>query len=233
MIDITNVTFGYGRTKVLDNFSLTFDHRGVYGLLGKNGTGKSTLLYLLSGLLRPQRGTVTCDDYTPKDRSAEMLQDLFLVPEEYDLPAIPLRRYVSALRPLYPMFSDDLLHHCLSAFELSEDIHLGELSMGQKKKVYMSIAIAANTGVLLLDEPTNGLDILSKSQFRQVITAAKTTDKMIIISTHQVHDIEAIVDHIIIIDRNSVLLQHSYSAEAPAHDLEQLFINTLQDRQQL
>ena len=109
----------------------------------------------------------------------------------------------------YPNFSRDVLKACLNDFELSEDINLKELSMGQKKKVYMSIALAANTNLLLMDEPTNGLDIPSKSQFRKVIANNMRSDRSIIISTHQVHDVESLLDHILILDHSNLLLDAS------------------------
>lgn len=229
MIDIKNVTFGYTpSTKVLEDFSLQFQDGGVYGLLGKNGTGKSTLLYLITGLLRAQKGGVEVDGVAAETRKAESLAEMFIVPEEYDLPPISLKRYVDALKPFYPRFSNELLEQCLQEFEMSTDVNLGALSMGQKKKVYMCIALAANTKYLLLDEPTNGLDILSKSLFRKVVVKGMSEDKTVIISTHQVHDVEHLLDHVVIIDRNRVLLDQKLeeSDEAPI-DIEKLFIDTL------
>ncbi len=228
MIDINDITFAYSRgSRVLHDFSLSFDQGGVYGLLGKNGTGKSTLLYLMMGLLRPQRGEVTYRGTATGLRDATVLQDFFLVPEEYDLPPITLPQYVRALRPFYPNFSDELLAECLRNFDMNSDLNLGQLSMGQKKKVYMSMALAAQTRVLLMDEPTNGLDILSKSQFRKAVVSGMGEEKTIIISTHQVHDVENLLDHVVIIDRNRVLLNQAYDEDQRPQDLEKLFVETL------
>ncbi len=229
MINIQNIKFAYSREVVLDGFSLQFDKGGIYGLLGKNGTGKSTLLYLMMGLLRPQKGIVTVDGIDTTLRRPEVLSEMFLVPEEYDLPAISLSTYVKAIKPFYPRFSEDLLKQCLANFEMGTDINLGELSMGQKKKVYMSIALASNTRYLLMDEPTNGLDILSKSQFRKVVIEGMSEDKTIIISTHQVHDVELLLDHVCIIERNKVLLNEPLVEKDEAINLEELFIKTVKD----
>ncbi len=229
MISIKNVSFGYTPySKVLKDFSLDFQQGGVYGLLGKNGTGKSTLLYLITGLLRPQQGCVEVDGENSSQRKAETLSEIFIVPEEYDLPNIALMKYVKALKPFYPNFSEDLLEKCLREFEMPMGVNLGSLSMGQKKKVYICIALAANTRYLLLDEPTNGLDILSKSLFRKVVVTGMSEDKTIIISTHQVHDVEHLLDHVVIIDTNRVLLDQKLMEgdEAPI-DIEKLFIETL------
>lgn len=228
MLNVENITFGYRPgQRVLDGFSLQIADGGVYGLLGKNGTGKSTLLYLLTGLLRPQRGRVMVDGELSAKRLPQTMQDMFLVPEEYNLPPIPLRQYVGVLKPFYPFFSDELLHSCLDGFDMSPEVNLGGLSLGQKKKVYMCIALAANTRYLFMDEPTNGLDILSKSQFRKVIVGAMNEEKTILVSTHQVHDVEHLLDHVIIIDRNRVLLNQPLVEGDEPVNLEQLFIDTL------
>lgn len=210
MLELKNVTYGYTKgAAVLQDFSMTFEEGGIYGLLGKNGTGKSTLLYLMMGLLHAQQGCIAYNWTDVRERRPEVLQDMFIVPEEYDLPNITLRKLVERVRPFYPRFSDELLQGCLRDFDMTDDVHMRLLSMGQKKKIYMSLALAANTRMLLMDEPTNGLDIPSKSQFRKVVSGCMDEDKTIIISTHQVRDVELLLDRLAIIDVNRVLLQAS------------------------
>ena len=229
MIDISNVTFEYCKGKpVLKDFSLSFPQGGVYGLLGKNGTGKSTLLYLISGLLRPRHGEVRVDGMLSANRQPEMLREIFLVPEEYDLPSVSLKSYTRALKSFYPRFSDELLRKCIEVFDLEMDMQLGTLSMGQKKKVYMCVALATGTRVLLMDEPTNGLDILSKSQFRKVVVQGMEEDKTVLVSTHQVHDVERLLDHVTIINGNQVLLHGPLNEDNGPVDLEKLFIETVE-----
>ena len=229
MIDISNVTFEYRKGKpVLKDFSLSFPQGGVYGLLGKNGTGKSTLLYLISGLLRPRHGEVRVDGMLSANRQPEMLREIFLVPEEYDLPSVSLKSYTRALKSFYPRFSDELLRKCIEVFDLEMDMQLGTLSMGQKKKVYMCVALATGTRVLLMDEPTNGLDILSKSQFRKVVVQGMEEDKTVLVSTHQVHDVERLLDHVTIINGNQVLLHGPLNEDNGPVDLEKLFIETVE-----
>ena len=208
MIEVTGLSFSYGsrKSKVLDDFSMSLDKGSVYGLLGKNGTGKSTLLYLMAGLLRPQSGRVLYQGADVTKRSPSTLQDMFLVPEEFALPYVSLKQYVKLNAPFYPKFSDELLKACLRDFDMNEDIHLGELSMGQKKKAFMCFALATNTSLLMMDEPSNGLDIPSKSQFRKVIASGMTDDKAVIISTHQVRDIDSLLDHVLIMDGSRLLL---------------------------
>lgn len=211
MINIKNITYRYPGSKhlVFQDFSLTLEPGRIYGLLGKNGTGKSTLLYLICGLLRQRQGDITIDGERSALRTPTMLQEVYLVPEEYDMPAITLKEYVRINSVFYPHFSEDILRSCLADFELPSDIHLKALSMGQKKKVYMSFALATGCRYIFMDEPTNGLDIPSKSLFRKVVARHMTDDRTLIVSTHQVHDVEALLDHIIIIDQSSVLLDSS------------------------
>ena len=188
MIAFKDVCFSYRRNvPVLSNLSLQKEPGTVCGLLGRNGVGKSTMLYLTAGLLRPRSGQVLCNGYIPSDRQVNFLNDIFIVPEEFDLPP-------------------DLMHSILEIFALPGNINLGALSLGQKKKAFLSFALACNTSILLLDEPTNGLDITAKRMFRAAITAAMTDDKTIIISTHQVYDVENILDHVVIADNNRILL---------------------------
>ena len=231
MIEVSNISFKYAGQKdlVFDDFSLRLEANNIYGLLGKNGTGKSTLLYLVSGLLRPKKGSVRFDGVETCKRLPETLQEIFIVPEEFDLPMMSLREYVKINRPFYPRFSQEVLENCLNDFELTTDLKLSALSMGQKKKVFMSFALAAGTKLLLMDEPTNGLDIPSKSQFRKVVAQYMTEDRTLIISTHQVHDVESLLDHIMILSQQKLLLDASVSEITEKYTFEYRTPNEMDD----
>lgn len=213
MLQVKNISFSYHRKKkeVLHDFSLALEKGKVYGLLGKNGTGKSTLLYLMAGLLTPKSGEVTFHDSNVRRRLPATLQDMFLVPEEFQLPAISLVSYIELNSSFYPKFSKEDMVKYLHFFEMDLDTDLGSLSMGQKKKVFMSFALATNTSLLLMDEPTNGLDIPGKSQFRKFIASGMSDERTIVISTHQVRDIDKVLDHVLIIDNSRILLDASTS----------------------
>ena len=231
MIEVQNISFKYAGQKglVFDDFSLTLKQDNIYGLLGKNGTGKSTLLYLISGLLRPAKGSVCFDGIETRKRLPETLQEIFIVPEEFDLPAMSLDEYVKINEPFYPRFSREVLEACLKDFELTTDLKLNALSMGQKKKVFMSFALAAGTKVLLMDEPTNGLDIPSKSQFRKVVAQYMSDDRTLIISTHQVHDVESLLDHILILSPQKLLLDASVTDIQEKYTFEYRTPNEMDD----
>ena len=211
MIKVKNLTYAYSRKKwpVLRDVSLEIQPGKVYGLLGKNGVGKSTLLYLMAGLLTPMKGVVTMDGTDVRRRLPSTLADIFLMPEEVVLPSMKLEEFVKLNAPLYPRFSEEDMARNLEIFDVERDVNLGELSMGQKKKVYMSFALACNTQVLLMDEPTNGLDIPGKEAFRRFVAGSMNDDRAIVISTHQVRDLEQLLDHIVILDDAKVILDRS------------------------
>ncbi|MBR1726860.1 MAG: ABC transporter ATP-binding protein, partial [Muribaculaceae bacterium] len=211
MLQITNLSFAYRKSQreLFHDFSLDLQPGNVYGLLGKNGAGKSTLIYLMTGLLTPASGQVTLDGIDVRRRLPQTLSDLFLVPEEFELPHTTLSQFVKINAPFYPNFSADDMNRYLDTFEMEHDCKLQSLSMGQKKKVFMSFALATNTRVLIMDEPTNGLDIPSKSQFRKIVASGMSDDKTMLFSTHQVRDIEQVLDHVTIIDQSRVLLNAS------------------------
>lgn len=207
MVSIQNLTFSYRRRKqpVIEDLSLDLNSGSVYGLLGPNGAGKSTLLYLIAGLLTPTSGRVLLDDVNTRLRRPGTLADIFIVPEEFDLPSIRLSSYVKLNAPYYPNFSlDDMKRH-LEMFSMDSNPNLGQLSMGQKKKVFMAFALACNTRIMLMDEPTNGLDIPGKSVFRRFIASNMNDDRTVVISTHQVRDLDNLLDHIVMIDTHKLI----------------------------
>lgn len=207
MIEVKNISYSYPISfwrkkqspRVFNKFFLTLEEGKIYGLLGKNGVGKSTLLYLLAGLNWGNKGSIYVDGEDIEKREPSTLGKIFLVTEEFELPNMSLQKYVKLNRPFYPDFSDEILEKCLNDFEIKDIDNLSALSMGTKKKVYMSFALATNTKYLFLDEPTNGLDLESKSLFRKVIAQNMADDRTIVISTHQVHDVEQLIDHILIL----------------------------------
>lgn len=215
MLKISDITFYYpGRKKATyADFSLELPAGGVYGLLGPNGAGKSTLLYIMSGLLNLASGEVTLNGVNTRLRLPSTLSDIFLVPEEIALPSLSPRQMARVNGVLYPRFDAGAFARYLEHFGIDGDDNLAKMSMGQRKKAFISFALACNTRVLLMDEPTNGLDIPGKSQFRRLIAEQMSDDRIIVISTHQVRDIDRILDHIIIVNEGGRLVLDASSYE--------------------
>ena len=215
MIQLDSVSFGYHKRDLLfGNLSLRLQPGHIYGLLGKNGVGKSSLLRLMAGLLFPLGGRVEVNGYEPRKRQPAFLQGIFFVPEEIYLPSVTVDQYAGTYAPFYPRFDESEFLRYLAEFNIPTANKLTGMSFGQKKKVLIAFALATNTQVLIMDEPTNGLDIPSKSQFRRIVSTALRPDRLMLISTHQVRDLDNLIDQIIIMDDSQVVLQHSLEAVA-------------------
>lgn len=209
MIDIKKLNFNYGSKQrpLFRELDCQISAGSIIGLLGKNGAGKTTLLKLITGLLFPNGGTVTVNNHQPGKRQPSFLEEVFFVSEEFYLPGISIANFVKANAGFYPRFDSALLQRLLSDFELPETESLQKVSYGQKKKFLISFALATKCRLLVLDEPTNGLDIPSKSIFRRVLAGALDEDQLVIISTHQVKDVENLIDSIIMLDGGQVIMQ--------------------------
>lgn len=210
MITLQDIGFSYKRNHpVLESIQLELKPGSIYGLLGKNGEGKTTLLKIISGLIFPDRGTCRIEGEEPSDRKAALLQHLFLLPEEITFPDVTVQDYIKMYAPFYPTFKDEILQACVESFEIDTRARLAALSQGQKKKAAITLALAANTPLLLMDEPTNGLDIPSKTIFRRLVSSFVDEERIVVISTHQVRDLESLIDAVVILDSRQILLNAS------------------------
>lgn len=210
MIDIQNLSFGYKKRKLLyKNLNLKLEAGSIYGLLGKNGAGKSTLLKNFIGLLFPKGGKISVNGFEPKKRWPSFLETIYFIPEEVYVPPLTVEGYKNLFSPFYPSFNEDQFYSYLEQLDVKDKGKLNGLSFGQQKKFIIAFALACNTKVLLLDEPTNGLDIPSKIKFRKLIASVFTDDKIIFISTHQIRDLDNLIDRVIIVDEGELLLNAS------------------------
>jgi ABC-2 type transport system ATP-binding protein len=208
MVSLEELSFAYRKNLVFDNIDIRLSTGSIYGVLGKNGTGKSTLLYLMAGLLKPSKGKAKVLEYTPFNRSPDFLQQIFMIPEEFYLPDISIKNLINYYASFYPKFDRELFYYNMETFGVPDHTLL-KMSYGQKKKVLISFGLACNVSLLLMDEPTNGLDITSKSQFRKVMANALNPNRSILISSHQVLDLTNLIDQLIILDHTKVILQKS------------------------
>lgn len=207
MITLKELSFSYSRKKeVLDRINLEVGSGHICGLLGKNGEGKTTLLNLLSGQIFPDQGSCLVLEEIPSERNARFLQQIFLLPEEISMPEVTAIEYIKMYAAFYPTFRDDICKACVESFEINLSDRLSKMSQGQRKKVAITLALAAHTLLLLMDEPTNGLDIPSKATFRRLVASLIDDNQTVIISTHQVRDLESLIDTVLILDQRQILL---------------------------
>lgn len=210
MLEMEDVTFAYRNQALIYNkFSLTLAPGKVYGLLGMNTIGKTTLMKLMTTLLFPQEGTIRFRAVDISHRDPSVMSEIFLVPDEVELPSYTQMGFVNLYAPLYPRFDREVLEEWTKRFQVDVTKRLDKLSMGERKKFYLSFAVATRCSFLLLDEPTNGLDILAKDEFKRLIALYMSEDHTVLISTHQGHEIERILDHLLVLDSGGLVLNAS------------------------
>jgi len=210
MIHIQNLQFSYNKqTSLFTSLSFKSNKGSIVGLLGRNGAGKSTLLKLMAGLQLPDSGIVKVCGDLPYKRNPKFLQSVYFVPEVFSVPPVNIQNYLKAEAPLYPDFDYQKMDYILDQFELDKQKKLTKMSYGQQKKFLIAFALSTNSKLLLLDEPTNGLDIPSKAIFRKILAGEVTDEQLVIISTHQVKDVENLIDRITIIENGSIVFNHS------------------------
>ncbi len=205
MVEMNDVQFNYAKNSVFANLSLKLEAGNIYGLLGINGVGKSTLLKLLSGLLFPASGSIDVLGYQPAKRSPGLLSQIFMLSENPHLPEISDQLYISSLSSLYPNFDRDHLERLLTKFSVPKGRKLRNLSLGEQKKFHLAFGLACRPAILILDEPTNGLDIPSKGIFRSTVAEALADDRIFIVATHQVKDVEHLIDRLLILHNGDLV----------------------------
>ncbi|HYG02090.1 MAG TPA: ABC transporter ATP-binding protein [Chryseosolibacter sp.] len=220
MLTINNLKFSYSRKQapLFQDLNCELSSGSIVGLLGKNGAGKTSLLKLMIGLLQPTDGSLRIMEHEPAARQPSLLQDIYFLPEEFHHPAISIRNYVKANAGFYPRFDEQLLKRLIADFELPDNKRLNQLSYGQKKKFLISFALSTKCRLLVLDEPTNGLDIPSKAIFRRVMAGSLDEDQLVIISTHQVRDVENLIDRVLMLEKGRFIMQKNlYEISSKLH----------------
>lgn len=209
MVSIKDLKFRYSKKQspLFEELSCELPAGSIVGLLGKNGAGKTSLLKLMVGLLQPTEGSVRILDQQPSARQASLLQEIYFLPEEFHQPSISIKKYVMANAGFYPRFDEELLKRLLTDFELPADKKLNQFSYGQKKKFLIAFALSTKCRLLVFDEPTNGLDIPSKAIFRRVMAGSLDEDQLVIISTHQVRDVENLIDRVLMLEQGKFIMQ--------------------------
>lgn len=209
MVTVQDMRFGYGRNVLFEGLNLQMKPGNIYGLLGLNGAGKTTLMKLLTGLLFAEEGRVEVLGENPAKRSPVLLSDIFMLSEDLYVPSVSREEFLRSMAPFYPGFDRELFDRFVGAFDIPQRGRLSKMSYGQKKKFLLSFGLASGCRLLVLDEPTNGLDIPSKGLFRRLVAEALTEERTFVISTHQVRDVDSLIDPITILHEGRILFEHS------------------------
>lgn len=209
MIKIENISYGYkSNHPIFNDISLEIGN-GIYGLLGENGVGKTTLIHLLCGLLFPWKGECSIDGMNPAKREPALLSRYFFLPEEMQMPSESISAFATRHSAFYPHFNHKEFEQNLEELKIDRKQKLSAVSYGQQKKAMLAYAFALHTPLLILDEPTNGLDITSRQALKRIISRSIDDDSTLLISTHQAHDFENLLDHLIILGEGEILLNRS------------------------
>lgn len=223
MITINDLTFAFKRKKPLfSDLNLQLEAGRTYGLFGLNGSGKTTLLNHMAGMLFPDQGRCEILGAPAHERRPEALSELFILPEQVELPSLTPRAYTGLHGPFYPRFDEAMFYETLKELEVNPDELLPRLSYGQRKKFLIAFGLAARTRILLMDEPTNGLDIPSKSRFRKVMAQTTDEQRCTVISTHQVRDLEAMLDHLTVLHEGRITFNQKMEAISRTLSFRQL-----------
>lgn len=210
MIKIDNLSFAFKKNEPLfKNLNMDLHPGRTYGLFGLNGAGKTTLLNHICGILFPEKGSCLIEDDEARNRHPQTMSQIYLVPEQFELPGISPSQFTGLHAPFYPRFDIRQLKEIMKQFHLHEEKKLSEQSYGQRKKFLIAFAIATNTQYLIMDEPTNGLDIPSKSQFRKIMASTNRDERCTIISTHQVRDLETMIDRVTVLHNGSIIFDQN------------------------
>jgi ABC-2 type transport system ATP-binding protein len=207
MLIIKDLHFGYPRKPLLlEHIDLELRQGHIYGLLGKNGAGKSTLLKNMIGLADPVKGSCRYNNVSVAGRPIRVLEDIYFIAEELYVPSLTPTQFVANTASFYPKFSQPDFYHYLDVLAVDRNGIMDRQSFGQQKKAMIAFGLATHTDLLLMDEPTNGLDIPSKVQFRKLIASVQTEERCMVISTHQVRDLDSLIDTLLVLHDRQIVV---------------------------
>nr|WP_313262455.1 ABC transporter ATP-binding protein [Sphingobacterium sp.] len=210
MLTIKSLSYYYKPNKnILWNINTILKPGSIYGLLGLNGEGKTTLLKLIVGMLIPKDGSIEFKGHFSSERITEYFNEVYFLPDYSKLPDLGIEQFGNLYGAFYSKYDHQQYLDCIKEFNIPVSNRLRALSLGQHRKVHLSFALACNSSVLLMDEPTNGLDIPSKAVFRKLLSKFINEDRIFLIATHQIRDVDVLFDHLMIMKSGSLVLDEN------------------------
>jgi len=158
------------------------------------------------GLAHPQKGSCFFNGINVSGRPVAVLQDAYFIAEEIFVPSLTPEQFAASTAGFYPKFSKADFYQYLKALDVDAAAAMDEQSFGQQKKAIIAFGLATHTSLVIMDEPTNGLDIPSKVQFRKLIASVLTEARCIVISTHQVRDLDSLIDTLLILHNCEIVV---------------------------
>lgn len=208
-IQLKDITFAYGKGRPVLIQACATLRPGINLLMGPNGTGKTTLLKIMAGMLQPQSGECLIDGQDASLRLPETLRRVFYLADETQMPLPTIADMARLHAPFYPRFSEKRLWENLADFQMDGTEPLARMSLGSRRKANLAYALSLGVDALYLDEPANGLDILAKKTLNKMIARSMTDDNIVVIATHTVGEMEHLFDAVTFIDHGELPLSAS------------------------
>ena len=210
MLELKNVTKTFGSFKALDNLTMTVPKGAVYGLGGPNGAGKSTAIRHITGIYRPDSGTITLEGL-PIYENPIIKQTIGYIPDDvFYFPAATMEEMRRFYRGMYPRFDDALFERLYEAFDLPRKGQIRRFSKGMQKQAAFHLTLSCRPDILILDEPVDGLDPVMRRQVMSLILSdVAEHGTTVLISSHNLRELEDVCDHVGIMDHGKMLLERS------------------------
>ena len=210
MLEMKHVTKTFGSFKALDDLSMSIPQGAVYGLVGPNGAGKSTAIRHLTGVYRPDRGSVTLEGL-PIYENPTVKSTIGCIPDDiFYFPAATMEEMKRFYKGMYPHFDDALFNRLYDVFRLPKRSPIRRFSKGMQKQAAFHLTICTHPEVLILDEPVDGLDPVMRRQVMSLILSdVAEHGTTVLISSHNLRELEDVCDHVGIMDRGKMLLEKS------------------------
>ena len=205
MLKCENLVKVYSGCRAVDGLNLELDAGRIYALLGPNGSGKSTFMKMVVGLIKPTEGKIYLDGEEISDKTRARIT--YMPTENYFYNYMRIKDIASFYKDFYNDFDEDRMYGLLDRMELHFDGKVRNMSTGMLAKLKVAVAMARNSRVILLDEPLNGIDIIAREHVMNTITGYNNEDKIIIVSSHLVDELEKIIDYAVFIKKGTVIMQ--------------------------
>ena len=210
MLELKHVTKTFGTFKALDDLTMTVPKGAVYGLVGPNGAGKSTAIRHITGIYRPDSGSITLEGL-PVYENSQVKETIGYIPDDvFFFPSATMEEMRKFYKGMYPKFDDELFERLYDAFNLPRKSQIRRFSKGMQKQAAFHLTLSCRPGILILDEPVDGLDPVMRRQVMSLILSdVAEHGTTVLISSHNLRELEDICDHVGIMDRGKMLLERS------------------------
>lgn len=213
MLEMQNVTKTFGSFTALSDLSMTIPKGAVYGLVGPNGAGKSTAIRLLTGVYRPDGGTITLEGEPVYENPSVKSRMCYIPDEIFFFPSASLEEMRKYYKGFYPHFDDELFGRLCEVFQLPKKSQIRRFSKGMQKQAAFQLSICTRPDVLILDEPVDGLDpVMRRQVWSLILSDVAQRETTVLISSHNLRELEDICDHVGIVDKGHMLLERSLAS---------------------